>query len=65
MSPHEAAYRRGYTHGYSNALDHALEMKCNQNSKWWQSLAKFFDKEVMGWRYDTKKFIPPGFKEIE
>jgi hypothetical protein len=46
----EEGYRRGFTQGYSRAMDDALELGCKSESIWWRTMAVFFDKKLMRWR---------------
>ena len=50
----EMAYRRGYYHGYSAAMD-ALQPACKASA--WTKLAHFFDGALYRWRHGE----PPGF----
>jgi len=62
----EAGYRRGFTQGYSQALDDALLLGCKQDSNWWQSLATFFDKRLMRWRVNgIKGMVPPPSYKVD
>ena len=46
----EEGYRRGFTQGYSRAMDDAVNLGVKSNSAWWQQMATFFDKKLMPWR---------------
>jgi hypothetical protein len=47
-------YRRGYHHGYSQALD---------DQKWGKSVIKFFNTKLTQWRYGKKPY--KGWDEVE
>ena len=62
----EEAYRRGYWHGYSQALDDVREHGPASvgKSAWWQRLAKFFDGPLCRWRckeHNGEFEIPPSY----
>lgn len=60
---HETAYRRGYIHGYSKAMDD-LESGCAKSL--WDKVCTFFDDVLTPWRYhkDQKSMLlPPCFKD--
>ena len=44
----EAAFRRGYEHGFSQAMDN-LRSACRPAA--WQALAQWFDTVLTPWRY--------------
>lgn len=54
----ESAYRRGYWHGYSAAMD-SLRNGCAEDT--WQDVAGFFDDYLTPWRYQglTLRFQTP------
>jgi hypothetical protein len=64
----EEGYRRGFTQGYSRAMDDALELGVKRESKWWQEMAVFFDKKLMRWRSSrvgASMDHPPSFTHIQ
>ena len=57
----EADYRRGYHHGYSQAMDD-LRADCKRSA--WQTLAEWFDATLTRWRFAPRPVtfdIPPRF----
>lgn len=59
----EEDYRRGYWHGYSQAMDDIeAEFKKRRGFKAaWQALAEFFDGALTHWRYRDRpgSLVPP------
>lgn len=63
----EERYRRGYWHGYSQAMDD-LERASGRkrHSKAWLRLARFFDGALSRWRYADhggRIDMPPSFRD--
>lgn len=58
----ERSYRRGYIHGFSEAMDNLVPSN-HKRSALWLKLAKFFDEALMSWRYskDYSFQFPPKF----
>ena len=52
----ERDYRRGYEHGYSQAMDD-LRATCRPAA--WMACAQFFDDVLTAWRYARPKFLEP------
>jgi hypothetical protein len=60
LADSEHSYRRGYWHGYSQAMD-ALEA-CSRKPAW-QDVARFFDDHLTPWvRYTPSMEIPPIYR---
>jgi hypothetical protein len=60
----EMAFRRGYQHGYSQAMDDLLKAGYQRNKAWYD-VAQFFDKELHHWRYREPMdsiIDPPGYQ---
>lgn len=58
----EESYRRGYWHGYSQAMDDVPARL--HRSAWWGRMAHFFDRPLMTWRYarhEGRMVLPPSF----
>ena len=65
MTATERDYRRGYLHGYSQAMDdlRAANQAHRSFARAWQSVARFFDGALARWRYDRacKYMTPPPY----
>lgn len=64
----ESNYRRGYSHGYAEAMDDMLGlMKGGAKAKFprareaWNLLARFYDTVLTRWIYSSDGFEPPKF----
>jgi hypothetical protein len=61
----ETAYRRGYWHGYSKALDNMIQAGAKRSAAW-SRVARFFDGPLKRWRYarNPERFeVPPSFTD--
>lgn len=61
----ETAYRRGYWHGFSRALDALIQAGAKRSAAW-ERVAGFFDGPLKRWRYATKPKAaecPPRFTD--
>lgn len=60
----EERYRRGYWHGYSQAMDDlrvAYSKSGTHTARWWaawQRVARFFDAALTRWRHESHKGNP-------
>ncbi|UHD18572.1 hypothetical protein [Thiocapsa bogorovii] len=63
----EGAYRRGYWHGFGEALDNLLQAGAKRSAAWVR-VARFCDGPLKRWRYASKprdSEIPPSFDSRE
>ena len=61
---YEAAYRRGYLHGYDSAMDD-MQKVSEITEKNYNKVLKFFNNVLSPWRYKNhkgKQSLPPTFK---
>ena len=52
----ESAFRRGYQHGYSQAMD---DLKPGSRAPLWQAIARWFDDVLTPWRYGKAQSMGP------
>jgi hypothetical protein len=58
----ELSYRRGYTHGYSQAMD---DLQAGTFPPLWKKVCAFFDGALAKWRYAKGKLghsFPPSYR---
>jgi hypothetical protein len=63
----ESAYRRGYWHGFSEALDNLLHAGAKRSAAWVR-VARFFDGPLSRWRHahnPKMSQMPPSFDPRE
>lgn len=63
----ELDYRRGYLHGYSQAMDdlQAAVKVYRAFARAWQCVAQFFDGDLWRWRYErsaSNRSQPPAYR---